>query len=67
VLETLELFYQGVYFDEFLERSAGSGEPIVEAIIIGEIMEDGMIVVLQKLVDDTRMKRASEVSMQICV
>jgi hypothetical protein len=56
-----------VYLDELFETAAWSRKPIVETFVIWKKAENLMILPLQKFVDYARVKRTTEVSVQICI
>ena len=59
MLNALEFLHERVNLDEFFKRATGAREPGIEAIVIGEISEYGMIMSLKELVDNARVKCAS--------
>jgi hypothetical protein len=55
VFQALQLFNEAVYFDKFLERSAGTGKPAQESIVVRKIIQNWVVILLEKLVNDARM------------
>jgi len=59
MLNALKFFYKRVNLDELFERTARASEPGVKALVVRKVSEDRMIMSLQELVDDARVKCAS--------
>jgi hypothetical protein len=55
MLQALKLLDQRVDFHKLLEGPARSGKPTVKAIVVREIVQNLVVVVLEKLVDDPGM------------